>query len=41
MESGDKYGNFKSMYPDINNHSIDAVRYALEKEFKGRSFEFD
>lgn len=36
----DKYGNFKSMYPDINNHSIDAVRYALEKEFKGKSFEF-
>ena len=37
----DKYGNFKSIYPDINNHSLDAVRYALEKEFKGRSFEFD
>lgn len=36
----DKYGNFKSMYPDVNNHSIDAVRYALEKEFKGKSFEF-
>lgn len=37
----DKYGNFKSIYPDVNNHSLDSVRYALEKEFKGRSFEFD
>ena len=27
----DKEGNFISAYPDENNHSIDAVRYALEK----------
>lgn len=27
----DKDGNFISSYPDENNHSIDAVRYALEK----------
>jgi phage terminase large subunit len=27
----DKDGNFISAYPDENNHSIDAVRYALEK----------
>ena len=27
----DKDGNFISQYPDENNHSIDAVRYALEK----------
>lgn len=27
----DKDGNFISQYPDANNHSIDAVRYALEK----------
>ena len=26
----DKLGNYKSVYPDKNNHSIDAVRYALE-----------
>lgn len=27
----DKDGNFISAYPDVNNHSIDACRYALEK----------
>ena len=27
----DKDGNFISEYPDENNHSIDAVRYALER----------
>ena len=27
----DKDGNFISAYPDEDNHSIDAVRYALEK----------
>ena len=27
----DRDGNFISAYPDENNHSIDAVRYALEK----------
>lgn len=27
----DKEGNFISAYPDKNNHSIDAVRYALQK----------
>lgn len=26
----DKYGNFVSKYPDINNHSIDSARYAIE-----------
>jgi len=30
----DKEGNFISAYPDENNHSIDAVRYALEKYWK-------
>lgn len=30
----DKDGNFISAYPDENNHSIDAVRYALEKYWK-------
>ena len=27
----DKDGNFISAYPDANNHSIDACRYALQK----------
>lgn len=27
----DKDGNFISQYPDENNHSVDAVRYALER----------
>jgi len=27
----DKDGNFISAYPDENNHSVDAVRYALQK----------
>ena len=27
----DKDGNFISAYPDANNHSIDAVRYAMQK----------
>ena len=26
----DKFGEFKSKYPDVNNHSIDATRYAIE-----------
>lgn len=26
----DKLGNFKSKYPDCNNHSIDSARYAIE-----------
>ena len=30
----DKDGNFISAYPDANNHSIDATRYALEKYWK-------
>lgn len=30
----DKDGNFISAYPDHDNHSIDAVRYALEKFYK-------
>ena len=28
----DKEGNFKAGFPDRNNHSIDAVRYALEED---------
>src|SRR5690606_4561111 len=28
----DREGNFKADYPDKNNHSIDAMRYALEDD---------
>ena len=30
----DKDGNPTSVYPDKDNHSIDAVRYAMEKVWK-------
>lgn len=30
----DKDGNFISGYPDINNHAIDATRYALERAWR-------
>lgn len=32
----DKDGNFISAYPDMDNHSIDSVRYAMEKYYKRR-----
>ena len=32
----DKDGNATSVYPDANNHSIDAVRYGLEQVWKRR-----
>ena len=32
----DREGNFISEYPDENNHSIDAVRYATERHWKRR-----
>lgn len=32
----DKNGNFKGSYPDKNNHTIDAVRYAMESEMVNR-----
>ena len=31
----DKNGNFKSSYPDKNNHAIDDARYALEDVIRG------
>lgn len=34
----DRYGNFKSAYPDRNNHAIDAVRYALEDVLRNYNF---
>lgn len=36
----DKYGNFKSKYPDCNNHSIDSVRYSREKNMNFRKMQF-
>lgn len=36
----DKYGEFKSKYPDINNHSIDATRYAIEELTKSNTMTF-
>jgi phage terminase large subunit len=30
----DREGNFKADFPDKNNHSIDAVRYALEDDMR-------
>lgn len=36
----DKYGVFKSKYPDENNHSIDACRYAIEDETKSNTMAF-
>lgn len=32
----DKNGDFLSVYPDKDNHSIDAVRYATEEIWKRR-----
>lgn len=36
----DKEGNFKAGFPDRNNHSIDAVRYALEDDMRNASIQF-
>lgn len=33
----DKDGNFKAEFPDKNNHTIDAVRYALEDDMRARA----
>ncbi len=35
-----KDGNFISRYPDMNNHAIDATRYALESESIGDIYSF-
>ena len=36
----DKYGEFKSKYPDENNHSIDACRYAIEDYTRSNTMTF-
>lgn len=37
----DANGNWKDGFPDKDNHSIDAVRYALEKDMKPSGVSFD
>lgn len=36
----DLSGNFKSGYPDKNNHSIDAIRYSREADMKNRTIKW-
>lgn len=36
----DKYGNFKSKYPDCNNHTIDQTRYSREKDMNFKKISF-
>lgn len=36
----DKFGNFKSKYPDCNNHTIDMTRYSREKEYNFNKMQF-
>ncbi|GIQ63617.1 hypothetical protein PACILC2_21850 [Paenibacillus cisolokensis] len=36
----DANGNWKDGFPDKDNHSIDAVRYALESEIRGPAISF-
>lgn len=36
----DKMGNFKAQYPDLNNHSIDAIRYSREDDMKYNTMRF-
>lgn len=35
----DSRGEFKASYPDKDNHTIDAVRYALEDDMSNRGIE--
>ena len=37
----DKNGEVKSSYPDKDNHTIDAARYGLEDEMRGKAISFD
>lgn len=36
----DRFGNFKSQYPDLDNHTIDATRYSREKEYNFNKVRF-
>lgn len=35
----DKFGNFISKFPDLNNHTIDATRYSRESDMKTNNWE--
>ena len=35
----DKYGNFISKFPDVNNHTIDLTRYSRENDMKVNNWE--
>lgn len=37
----DRNGNFQGGYPDADNHTIDAVRYALEQDMRPKAYSFD
>lgn len=36
----DKYGNFISKFPDMNNHTIDMTRYSRENDMKVNTWQF-
>lgn len=36
----DKNGNFTGGYPDLDNHTIDAVRYAMEQDMRQSAYSF-
>ena len=36
----DKYGNYKSKYPDGDNHTIDQTRYSREKDMNFNTTRF-
>ena len=36
----DRMGNFKSKYPDLDNHTIDMVRYSRENDMRANTLQF-
>ena len=36
----DRMGNFKSKYPDLDNHTIDMVRYSRENDMRANTVQF-
>ena len=36
----DRMGNFKSKYPDLDNHTIDMVRYSRENDMRANKLQF-
>ena len=37
----DKNGSYLGGYPDQDNHTIDAVRYAMEQDMRKNAYSFD